>query len=90
MANAKNRLAIAPHMRHLRRMSMLAITPTAARGNLSKLPRRALKSEDIGIIVDAKTIAPRPVTVQFLGPRGAGILPATMDSPGFLENRHAC
>jgi antitoxin (DNA-binding transcriptional repressor) of toxin-antitoxin stability system len=47
-------------------MSMLTITPTAARGNLSKLLRRALKGEDIGIVVDGKIVALRPVTVQSL------------------------
>ena len=45
-------------------MSMLTLTPTAARGNLSKLLRRALKGDDIGIVVDGKIVALRPVTVE--------------------------
>lgn len=45
-------------------MSMLTITPTAARGNLSQLLRQALKGEDIGIVVDGKIVALRPVTVE--------------------------
>ncbi|MCW1924821.1 hypothetical protein OKA05_19815 [Luteolibacter arcticus] len=45
-------------------MSMLTLTPTAARGNLSKLLRQALKGADIGIVVDGKIVALRPVTVE--------------------------
>lgn len=45
-------------------MSMLTLTPTAARGNLSELLRRALKGDDIGIVVDGKIIALRPVAVE--------------------------
>ena len=45
-------------------MSMLTLTPTTARGNLSKLLRRALKGEDIGIVVDGKIVALRPVAVE--------------------------
>ena len=44
-------------------MSMLTLTPTAARGNLSSLLRRALKGDDIGIVVDGKIVALRPVAV---------------------------
>jgi antitoxin (DNA-binding transcriptional repressor) of toxin-antitoxin stability system len=51
-------------MRHLSGMSMLTLTPTAARGNLSQLLRRALKGDDIGIVVDGKIIALRPVAVE--------------------------
>lgn len=51
-------------MRHLIRMSMETLTPTAARGNLSQLLRRALKGDDIGIVVDGKIVALRPVTVE--------------------------
>ena len=45
-------------------MSMLTLTPTAARGNLSNLLRRALKGDDIGIVVDGKIVALRPVEVE--------------------------
>lgn len=45
-------------------MSMLTLTPTAARGNLSNLLRQALNGEDIGIVVDGKIVALRPVTVE--------------------------
>ena len=51
-------------MRHFSGMSMLTLTPTAARGNLSNLLRRALKGDDIGIVVDGKIIALRPVEVE--------------------------
>ena len=43
---------------------MLTLTPTAARGNLSALLRRALKGDDIGIVVDGKIVALRPVDVE--------------------------
>ncbi len=56
-------LAIAPHIRHFPAMSMHTLTPTAARGNLSQLLRRALKGDDIGIVVDGKIVALRPVEV---------------------------
>ena len=45
-------------------MSMLTLTPTAARGNLSNLLRRAIKGDDIGIVVDGKIVALRPVAVE--------------------------
>lgn len=57
-------LAIATEMRHFPAMSMLTLTPTAARSNLSELLRRALKGDDIGIVVDGKIIALRPVAVE--------------------------
>ena len=57
-------LATATEMRHFSAMSMLTLTPTAARGNLSELLRRALKGDDIGIVVDGKIVALRPVAVE--------------------------
>ena len=45
-------------------MAMLTLTPTAARGNLSSLLRRALEGDDIGIVVDGKIVALRPVAVE--------------------------
>jgi antitoxin (DNA-binding transcriptional repressor) of toxin-antitoxin stability system len=45
-------------------MSMLTLTPTTARGNLSALLRRALKGDDIGIVVDGKIVALRLVAVE--------------------------
>ena len=62
--NLRNPLAFAPEMRHISAMSMLTLTPTTARGNLSKLLRRALKGDDIGIVVDGKIVALRPVQVE--------------------------
>ena len=57
-------LAFATELRHISGMSMLTLTPTAARGNLSELLRRALKGDDIGIVVDGKIVALRPVAVE--------------------------
>jgi antitoxin (DNA-binding transcriptional repressor) of toxin-antitoxin stability system len=51
-------------MRQISVMSMLTLTPTAARGNLSNLLRRAIKGDDIGIVVDGKIVALRPVEVE--------------------------
>jgi antitoxin (DNA-binding transcriptional repressor) of toxin-antitoxin stability system len=45
-------------------MAMTTLTPTSARLNLSSLLRRALKGDDIGIVVDGKIIALRPVEVE--------------------------
>ena len=45
-------------------MSMTTLTPTQARVNLSRLLRRALKGEDIGIVVEGKIVALRPITVE--------------------------
>lgn len=45
-------------------MSMTTLTPTSARMNLSNLLRRALKGDDIGIVLDGKIIALRPVEVE--------------------------
>jgi hypothetical protein len=52
-------LASATEMRHFSEMSMLTLTPAAARGNLSELLRRALKGDDIGIVVDG-SFGPQP------------------------------
>ena len=43
---------------------MTTLTPTSARLNLSSLLRRALKGDDIGIVLDGKIIALRPVEVE--------------------------
>jgi antitoxin (DNA-binding transcriptional repressor) of toxin-antitoxin stability system len=52
-------------MRHLPgTMSMTTLTPTDARLNLSRLLRRALRGEDIGIVVEGKIVALRPVSVE--------------------------
>ena len=45
-------------------MSMTTLTATSARTNLSRLLRRALKGEDIGIVMDGKIVALRPVPVE--------------------------
>lgn len=57
-------LASATEMRHFSPMSILTLTPTAARGNLSVMLRRALRGGDIGIVVDGKIVALRPVAVE--------------------------
>lgn len=51
-------------MRQICAMSMTTLTPTSARMNLSSLLRRALKGDDIGIVLDGRIIALRPVTVE--------------------------
>ena len=51
-------------MRIISAMSMTTLTATNARVNLSRLLRRALKGEDIGIVMEGKIIALRPVTVE--------------------------
>ena len=61
---AKKLLAYPSDMRHCWRMSMTTLSPTSARANLSALLRRALKGDDIGIVLDGKIIALRPVTVE--------------------------
>ena len=45
-------------------MSMTTLTPTSARANLSALLRRALRGDDIGIVLDGKIVALRPVDVE--------------------------
>jgi len=42
---------------------MTTITPTQARVNLSSVLRRALKGDDIGIVVAGQVVALRPVEV---------------------------
>ena len=42
---------------------MTTITPTQARVNLSSVLRRALKGDDIGIVVKGQVVALRPVEV---------------------------
>lgn len=51
-------------MRHVPLMPMTTITPTAARMNLSHLLRQAIAGADIGIVVDGKIVALRPVAVE--------------------------
>ena len=62
-------------------MSMLTLTPTAARGNLSNLLSRALRGDDIGIVVDGKIVALRPVAVESTdyAMREYGATPAELD-----------
>jgi antitoxin (DNA-binding transcriptional repressor) of toxin-antitoxin stability system len=43
---------------------MTTLTPTHARANLSRLLSRALQGEDIGIVVQGKIVALRPVMVE--------------------------
>jgi len=42
---------------------MTTITPTQARVNLSSVLRRALKGDDIGIVVGGQVVALRPVEI---------------------------
>lgn len=46
------------------RLPLVTFEKAAARGNLSELLRRALKGDDIGIVVDGKIVALRPVAVE--------------------------
>jgi antitoxin (DNA-binding transcriptional repressor) of toxin-antitoxin stability system len=43
---------------------MITLTPTKARANLSALLRQALRGQDIGIVMEGKIVALRPVSVQ--------------------------
>lgn len=63
-------------------MSMLTITPTNARTNLSALLRRAIKGDDIGIVCDGKIVALRPVTVESTdyAAREYGVTPSELAS----------
>jgi antitoxin (DNA-binding transcriptional repressor) of toxin-antitoxin stability system len=45
-------------------MSMTTLTPSSARANLKTLLRRALKGDEIGIVVDGRIVALRPVAVE--------------------------
>jgi len=45
-------------------MSMTTLTPARARGDLPRLLRRALKGDDIGIVMDGRVVALRPVAVE--------------------------
>ena len=45
-------------------MSMTTLTPTRARSELPRLLRRALKGDDIGIVMDGRIVALRPVAVE--------------------------
>jgi antitoxin (DNA-binding transcriptional repressor) of toxin-antitoxin stability system len=45
-------------------MSMTTLTPNRARSELPRLLRRALKGDDIGIVVDGRIVALRPVAVE--------------------------
>lgn len=62
-------------------MSMVTLTPTKARLNLSLLLRRALKGDDIGIVVDGRIVALRPVTVESTdyAMREYGVAPQELD-----------
>lgn len=42
---------------------MTTLTPTAARANLTGFLRRALQGDDIGIIINGRVVALRPVNV---------------------------
>ncbi|HEY2572990.1 MAG TPA: hypothetical protein VGH65_02940 [Verrucomicrobiaceae bacterium] len=42
---------------------MTTLTPTAARANLTEILRQALAGDDIGIVVNGRVVALRPVTV---------------------------
>ena len=42
---------------------MTTLTPTAARANLTSFLRRALQGDDIGIVINGRVVALRPVHV---------------------------
>ena len=62
-------------------MSMTTLTRTSARTNLSRLLRRAIKGEDIGIMMDGRIVALRPVSVESTdyAMREYGVSPGDMD-----------
>jgi antitoxin (DNA-binding transcriptional repressor) of toxin-antitoxin stability system len=78
----KSLLAFPTQLRHIPGMSMITLTPTSARANLSALLRRALRGDDIGIVVDGKIIALRPVTVESTdyAAREYGVTPAELEA----------
>ena len=75
-------------MRHIYAMSMLTLTPTAARGNLSELLRRALKGDDIGIVIDGKIVALRPVAVESMDYATREYGAAAMELNQFEQRTH--
>ncbi len=64
IARTRILLAFTTEMRHHGDVDMTTLTPTRARANLSALLRRALNGDDIGIVLDGKIIALRPVAVE--------------------------
>jgi antitoxin (DNA-binding transcriptional repressor) of toxin-antitoxin stability system len=63
-------------------MSMTTLTPAKARTDLPRLLRRALKGDDIGIVVDGRIVALRPVAVESTdyAAREYGLTPSEMSS----------
>jgi len=59
---------------------MITLTPTQARVNLSSLLRRALKGDDIGIVIGGKVVALRPTEIisTDYAEREYGLKPAQM------------
>jgi antitoxin (DNA-binding transcriptional repressor) of toxin-antitoxin stability system len=70
-------------------LSMTTLTPTNARANLSRLLRRALKGDDIGIVLDGKIIALRPVTVESTDCAAAGYGATAAEMTRFEKKVHA-
>jgi len=64
MSRPSKLLASATELRLHAGVIMTTLTPTRARANLSALLRRALNGDDIGIVLDGKIIALRPVAVE--------------------------
>lgn len=63
-------------------MSMTTMTPARASTELPRLLRRALKGDDIGIVMDGRIVALRPVTVESTdyAEREYGITPRKMET----------
>jgi len=63
-------------------MSMTTLTPARARTDLPRLLRRALKGDDIGIVMDGRIVALRPVAVESTdyAQREYGLTPAEMET----------
>lgn len=63
-------------------MSMTTMTPARASTELPRLLRRALKGDDIGIVMDGRIVALRPVTVESTdyAQREYGLTPAEMET----------
>jgi hypothetical protein len=69
-------------------MSMITLTPTSARANLSALLRRSLRGDDIGIVLDGRIIALRPVTVESMDYASREYGVTTQELEAFERNTH--
>ena len=63
-------------------MSRTTLTPAKARTDLPRVLRRALKGDDIGIVMDGRIVALRPVPVESTDYAGReyGLTPVEMET----------